>query len=99
MTKASLEDNNSFIDGTVNFDPFPFIVEDNFLPKDLLDPLLASMDKLPDYLHLNSNNAYHGTGSFSGERKFIYFAIAAAGVESAFKSKYSKLLGDRNKNE
>jgi hypothetical protein len=50
-------------------------------------------------LFLNSNNAYHGTGSFSGERKFIYFSFAAAGVESAFESKFSTLLGDRNKEE
>lgn len=50
-------------------------------------------------LFLNSNNAWHGTNPFVGERKFIYFSIAAGDVESAFESKFSGRLGDRTRGE
>lgn len=50
-------------------------------------------------LFLNSNNAWHGTNPFDGERRFIYFSIAAGDVESAFESKFSVRLGDRTRTE
>tara|TARA_B110000008_G_scaffold257515_1_gene275751 strand:+ start:15206 stop:16153 length:948 start_codon:yes stop_codon:yes gene_type:complete len=50
-------------------------------------------------LFLNSNNAWHGTNPFDGERRFIYFSIAAGDVESAFESKFSGRLGDRTRDE
>ena len=50
-------------------------------------------------LFLNTNNAWHGTNSFVGDRKFIYFSIAAGDVESSFASKFSNRLADRTREE
>ena len=50
-------------------------------------------------LFLNSNNAWHGTNPFEGDRRFVYFSIAASDVESAFESKFSACLGDRTQLE
>ena len=50
-------------------------------------------------LFLNTNNAWHGTNPFEGDRRFVYFSIAASDVESAFESKFSACLGDRTQAE